>query len=122
MASFAPPPPPQMKRGFDSNITGLIVPFILAARVFENDPDPFSSQLFCPEALPLGKYGNPSANRAFRNTYEILGHQWYGWSFHNFTSLADLCAATGNEKANMGGRVRPLAIPSPALPDPDLIL
>ncbi|MCJ1437518.1 hypothetical protein MMC27_006905 [Xylographa pallens] len=73
----------------------------------EEDPDPLITQLFCPEDLPVGMYGDPEENRGMRHAFELVGHTWYGWSSLNFTSLAHLCSADGNQKGNMGGRVRP---------------
>ncbi|MCJ1380369.1 hypothetical protein MMC17_003472 [Xylographa soralifera] len=81
-----------------------IVSSILTPRTSEDSSLPFISQIFCPEELPRGKYGNPQTNRSIRHTFELLGHLWHGWSSLNFTSLTQLCAANGNEQVNMGGR------------------
>ena len=94
-----------------------IVSFILATQTMEEDPDDLSTQLFCPEDLPVGIYGDPEENRGMRQAFELVGHTWYGWSSLNFTSLAHLCSANGNQRGNMGGRVRPFGVSGLTIPD-----
>ncbi|MCJ1475231.1 hypothetical protein MMC13_003892 [Lambiella insularis] len=65
---------------------------------------PLSDQLFCPDELPKGWYGDTPDKQLLRYTLAQLDVPLDDWSAQNFTSLTDLCAASGNPRANMGGR------------------